>query len=84
MLIAVMVHYYGVSTFQYIAGRGGLLCQVDSIDGDGRRTLVAKTDETWRTVPHPGYERKTPRICCQLGFEERFDARLDLRWGEVS
>ncbi|NLY30824.1 MAG: alpha-L-rhamnosidase [Firmicutes bacterium] len=82
--LAIMVHYFGVSTFQYIAGRGGLLCQVDSIDGDGRRKLVAKTDETWRTMAHPAYERKTPRMCCQLGFEERFDARLDLRWGEVS
>ncbi len=83
-VVAVMVHYYGVSTFQYIAGRGGLLCQVESIDGEGRRTLLAKTDESWRTISHPAYERKTPRICCQLGFEERFDARNDLTRGEIS
>jgi len=83
-VVAVMVHYYGISTFQYIAGRGGLLCQVEAVDEAGNRTLLAKSDETWRTIPHPAYERKTPRICCQLGFEERFDAQSDLRRGQVS
>ncbi|MGI6567302.1 MAG: family 78 glycoside hydrolase catalytic domain [Firmicutes bacterium] len=82
--LAVMVHYYGVSSFQYIAGRGGLLCQIDTIYGNSGRRLLAKTDESWRTTSHPAYERKAPRICCQLGFEERFDARRDLRSGEVS
>ncbi len=82
--VAVLVHYLGISTFQYIKGQGGLLCQVNSCDGDGRSTLITKTDATWRTLRHPGYEQKTPRICCQLGYEEQFDARKDLRQGAIS
>lgn len=78
-VVSVLVNYLGMSNFQYIAGRGGLLCQIDSIDEIGHSTLIAKTDQNWRTTPHPGYERETPRICCQLGYEEQFDARSDLR-----
>jgi hypothetical protein len=76
--IAVLVRYWGVSTFQYIAGRGGLLCQVVNCQGE-QEQVVAVTDETWLTALHTGYARQVPRICCQLGFEEQFDAGLDLR-----
>jgi alpha-L-rhamnosidase len=83
-VLSVLVHYLGVSNFQYIAGRGGLLCQIESTHPSGRRALIAKTDESWRTTPHPGYKRETPRICCQLGYEEQFDAQYDLRLDGVS
>lgn len=76
--LAVLVHYWGVSTFQYIAGRGGLLCQVVNCNEE-QEEIVAASDGTWLTTIHTGYSRKTPRICCQLGFEEQFDAGLDLR-----
>ncbi|NMB25758.1 MAG: alpha-L-rhamnosidase [Firmicutes bacterium] len=83
-LVSVLVHYLGMSNFQYIAGRGGLLCQIESVDESGQSTLIAKTDESWRTIPHPGYERKALRICCQLGYEEQFDAQKDLRLNGAS
>jgi len=82
--ISVLVHSLGMSTFQYIHGQGGLLCQVNAYDNHGRTLVLAETDETWRTILHPGYQQKTPRICCQLGYEEQFDANYDLRQDAIS
>ncbi len=78
--IAVMVHFLGISTFQYIAGRGGLLCQVETESPAGQ-SVLAKTDASWKTKVHPAYAHQVPRICCQLGYEEQFDAGRDLLSG---
>ncbi|CUU35623.1 Alpha-L-rhamnosidase N-terminal domain-containing protein [Armatimonadetes bacterium DC] len=75
--IAVLVHHYGVGTFQYDfvrgRGRGGLIAQVDC---DGK--TVAASDSSWLNVPHPAFERRTVRMSCQLGFDEHYDARRSL------
>ncbi|MFL5758401.1 MAG: family 78 glycoside hydrolase catalytic domain [Thermomicrobiales bacterium] len=68
-ILAVLVLHFGVSTFAYIRGRGGLLAQLD-IQGK-----VIATDASWRTIAHPGYDSRAPRISVQQGFAERFDAR---------
>lgn len=74
--IAVLVMHYGISTFSYLRGRGGLLVQLELIgDGEARRTAAA-TDETWLTALHDGYDRHTQRMSCQLAFAEKVDARL--------
>ncbi|MBD2846840.1 family 78 glycoside hydrolase catalytic domain [Paenibacillus sp. IB182496] len=87
--IAVLVTHYGISTFQYLRGRGGLLAELLSATDDAqgaaaqpgqdaaRRSprVLASTDEDWRTQVHAGYDAHTSRISCQLGFTERFDAR---------
>ncbi len=82
--LAVLVHYLGVSNFQYIAGRPGLLCQVNQRCARTGTSTLAATDDTWRTTTHPAYQRHVPRICVQLGFEEQFDARQDLTQGPAS
>lgn len=75
--IAVLVHHYGVATFQYDfvrgKGRGGLIAQVMC---DGR--IVAASDQSWLNVPHPAFERQTVRMSCQLGFAEHYDARRSI------
>ncbi len=72
--IAVLVHHYGIGTFQYDfvrgKGRGGLIAQVDC---DGK--TVAASDASWLNVPHPAFERQSARMSCQLGFDEYYDAR---------
>ncbi|WP_080839703.1 family 78 glycoside hydrolase catalytic domain [Cohnella massiliensis] len=73
--IAVLVMSYGLSTFQYILGKGGLLAQLDVSFADGRRAVIG-TDASWETAAHAGYDRRTPRMSCQLGFSESVDARL--------
>ena len=72
-VVAVLVHHFGHSTFQYLQSRGGLLAQVEC---DGK--VVAATDETWKGIEHPAYERRMPRMACQQAWAEMFDARKDL------
>ncbi len=73
--LAVLVLHYGVGTFQSLPTRAGLLAQ---LEWDGR-TQVA-TDSSWRVRAHPGYRRAAPRISCQQGWVELFDASPDC-WG---
>lgn len=76
--VAVLVTHYGIPTFQYLRGRGGLCAQLDAVDEQGRR-FVLGTDEAWRVSVHHGLEPRTSRISCQLPFVEWRDAR---RWDE--
>ncbi|SDW78064.1 family 78 glycoside hydrolase catalytic domain [Paenibacillus sp. CF384] len=69
--IAVLVLHSGISTFQYLRGRGGLLLQV--VDADG--TSIVCTDESWSTAVHAAYDATSSRISCQLPFTDRYDAR---------
>ena len=75
--IAILVHHYGIATFQYDfvrgKGRGGLIAQVAC---DGR--IIAASDQSWLNVPHPAFERQTVRMSCQLGFAEHYDARRSI------
>ncbi|WP_168123126.1 family 78 glycoside hydrolase catalytic domain [Paenibacillus sp. HB172176] len=72
--IAVLVMHYGVSTFQYLRGQGGLLAQLEVEKADGAK-LVIGTDEGWLTARHGGYDRRSQRMSTQLGFSESVDAR---------
>ncbi|QYR24082.1 glycoside hydrolase family 78 protein [Paenibacillus sp. sptzw28] len=75
-VIAVLVMHFGVSTFQYLRGRGGLIAQIES--GDSREPLLA-TDETWKTMIHAGHDTYSSRMSCQLPFTEITDSRA---WNE--
>ncbi|AFH62964.1 family 78 glycoside hydrolase catalytic domain [Paenibacillus caseinilyticus] len=80
--IAVLVMHYGVATFSYTLGRGGLLAQLDWREQEGPAELPSLgTDDAWTTALHRGYDVRSPRMSCQLGFAERVDARLwDEQW----
>jgi len=79
-VVAVHVWHYGESTFHYIHGRGGLLCQVEAVTGKGAK-VVAATGGSWRVLPDKAFEQRTARISCQMPFEEQFDARgEETRW----
>ncbi|WP_240546192.1 family 78 glycoside hydrolase catalytic domain [Paenibacillus artemisiicola] len=72
--IAVLVLHYGVATFQYLRGRGGLLLQLERTEGAASRVLLG-TDETWTTAVHGAFDATSQRISCQLAFTERYDSR---------
>lgn len=72
--IAVQVMHYGVSTFTYLRGRGGLLAQLDILSEDGEITL-AKTGADWLTSLHEGQDPAMARMSCQLAYSERIDGR---------
>lgn len=71
--IAVLVHNIGVSTYQYMPGRGGLICRLET---DGETALVS--DGAWRVTRHTGWQRPTPRAALQMGWAEQYDARAEL------
>lgn len=69
--LAVLVMHYGVSTFYYVKGRGGLLAQ---LDGAGDSALC--TDALWKTRVCPGQDPRAPRMACQQAFTEQIDGTL--------
>ena len=73
-VLAVLVLHYGVSTFQYLRGRGGLLAQLELTNGEETVATVA-TNSSWKTTSHTGHDSRSPRMSVQLGFAERVDAR---------
>ncbi|GIP34125.1 family 78 glycoside hydrolase catalytic domain [Paenibacillus sp. J2TS4] len=78
--IAVLVQHFGVSTFYYIRGRGGLLAQLDLVkEGESIQRIL--TDGTWKTSRHWGQDGQAQRMSSQNAFAERIDARLwDEEW----
>ncbi|RAV04180.1 family 78 glycoside hydrolase catalytic domain [Paenibacillus sp. YN15] len=77
--IAVLVNHYGIPTFQYLRGRGGLLVQLET--GRGNPQVILATDGNWKTAIYQGMNPLTSRMSCQLPFVEAFDARLqDEEW----
>lgn len=75
-VIAVLVQQLGLSTFQYLYAKPGLLASIQWEDAAGKHELP--TDARWRCHCHEGFAWHTPRIACQQGFEEQFDARISL------
>jgi len=71
-VISVLVLHYGVSNFQYIESRGGLLAQLDMVTDKDKKVSIG-TDRTWKGIPHPSYDRKTMRISCQQGWVEQYN-----------
>ena len=68
-VIGVEILHWGESTFQYLSGKPGFLCQVEI----GK--AVIPSDGAWKMRVHPGHQRQTQRIACQQGFEEQLDGR---------
>ncbi|HZZ41686.1 MAG TPA: family 78 glycoside hydrolase catalytic domain [Tepidisphaeraceae bacterium] len=85
-VIAVLVTHYGLSTFQYIHAEAGLLAQLDWVGAAGGSHRLV-TDRDWRARIHDGFAWPVPRVSCQQGWEEQFDARqqpgLIEIWGDV-
>jgi len=81
-VIAVLVQHFGISTFQYVVGRGGLLCQLDIDTGKGKKSIG--TDSSWRVQDSRSYVRRAPRISCQQAWAEIYDARKEFDgWTQV-
>ena len=68
--IAVRVTHFGISTFQYLYARPGLIAQL-AYDG---QTLAS--DASWRVATEASFAERVPRIDCQQAWEEQYDANL--------
>ncbi|BBI31579.1 family 78 glycoside hydrolase catalytic domain [Cohnella abietis] len=79
--IAVLVLHFGLSTFYYLRGRGGLLAELNDSDGN----VIVATDDTWLNSRHLGQHTRAPRMSVQQGFSEYVDATAwDSSWVEQS
>lgn len=82
-VIAVMVQHYGLSTFQYIRGRGGLLAQLNLSYQNGEEETII-TDDSWKTIKNQAQDSTSPRMSCQLPFSEKIDRRkLEEDWQAI-
>ncbi|WP_409342952.1 family 78 glycoside hydrolase catalytic domain [Paenibacillus sp. MBLB4367] len=77
--VAVLVMHFGLSTFYYLRGRGGLVAQIEAVSRDGRKETVLATDSTWQTAIHAGHDPNASRMSCQHAFTEITDASA---WGD--
>ncbi len=76
-VIAIFVNHFGISTFQYILGKGGLLCQIDWKSKAGEVGYLS-TDESWNVTQAKEYSSLAPRLNCQMEYAEIYDARKAL------
>ncbi len=81
--LAVLVLHFGVSTFYYLRGRGGVLAELELRDHKGGEAITVATDEQWRASRHLGQHARAPRMSCQQAFSEYVDASAwDEAWTE--
>ena len=64
--LRVIVQHWGEGNFQSFVSRAGLILEMQA-----GATICAATDSTWEGRLSPEYEAVTPRIACQLPFEEQ-------------
>ena len=69
-VVGVLVTHYGISTFQYLDNKPGLIAQIELDE----QTIA--TNGSWKAAPHEGYLWPAPRISCQHPREEQLDARI--------
>ena len=68
-VVDVRVLHWGEGTCQSLVLRGGLICEVQNEVGKP----IFSTSTAWRVRPAKAYQSPTPRIACQLSFEEQVD-----------
>ena len=78
--VSAIVHQFGAPSHSYTLGRGGFLLQGEVRERSGR-TVRLGTDESWRVLPAPPWDRESPRICVAVMWQEIYDARKEpLGW----
>lgn len=69
--IRVLVHHFGVETFQYQLGRPGLLAEIAS-----GTQVISQTGKDWQVREATEFSIYTPRASCQLDWVIHFDATI--------
>jgi alpha-L-rhamnosidase len=78
-VVAVLVHHYGETTFQYMQGRGGLIADIVGFAGKS----LARSEGTWKALRSEAWSSEGPRMSLQLAFNEVFDSRKEPKgWRE--
>ncbi|MBP3039200.1 family 78 glycoside hydrolase catalytic domain [Bacillaceae bacterium Marseille-Q3522] len=75
-IVSVLVMHFGVSTYSYLRGRGGLLAQLELEKANRKKAVLFSTDTSWKTIRHTGQDSRVPRMSFQQAFAERVDASI--------
>ena len=73
-VVTAIVHQFGFATSNYTLGRGGFLLQGEARGGSGRN-LRLDSDESWRVLPAPPWDREAARATPM--WQEVYDARKE-------
>ncbi|MGC8861960.1 MAG: family 78 glycoside hydrolase catalytic domain [Armatimonadota bacterium] len=82
-VIALLVHYFGETTYAGPPGKPGLNCSLE-VECESGLGLVVVSDETWKACRAPDWTDQGDRINDAHGFQEVYDAgaRID-GWNQV-
>jgi len=75
-VVSAIVHQYGAPSHSYTVGRGGFLLQGEVRERSGRSVRL-DSDESWRVLPAPTWDRESPRTCVAVMWQEIYDARKE-------
>jgi hypothetical protein len=75
-VVSAIVHQFGIPTGSYTLGRGGFLLQGVVRQHDGR-VVRLESNDTWRVLPSPAWDRDAPRPTPALMWMELYDARKE-------
>jgi hypothetical protein len=82
-VISAIVHQYGAPSHSYTLGRGGFFLQGEVREGSARSVRL-DSDESWRLLPAPPWDRESVRTCVAVMWQEIYDARQEPRgWQET-
>jgi len=79
-VVSAIVHQYGAPSHSYTLGRGGFLLQGEAREQGGRAVRL-DTDENWRVLVAPPWDRESARTCVAVMWQEIYDAQKEpLGW----
>lgn len=74
--IRVIVKFFGTGTFHQVPEEPGLLVQLDTLDAAGKTSTVI-SDGSWQVAKAEAWMSNTPKLSCQMGPYEIYDARRE-------
>lgn len=83
-VICILAVHFGISTFQYIEGRAGVIAQLDFYNEEAVYKSII-TDREWKSRINSAYIKNAARIIFQMAWSEIYNSNLfDADWTEIN
>ncbi|MCP4165263.1 MAG: hypothetical protein GY759_05130, partial [Chloroflexi bacterium] len=76
--IRVIAKFFGTGTFHQVPQEPGLLVQLDAMGADGKISTII-SDSSWQVAKAEAWMSNTPKLSCQMGPYEIYDARRETK-----